>query len=131
MTADSMGFLRRFFSKRSPTVELEDTSEDEMLSELKEQYQRDIEQDVSTIESILESDDEQLELVEALPAPDYDEDDASVEDVFLDTEMENYSEKNVVEHQSVEDLGNHLKSARVVGDVPSEVSFDSTDSIRS
>lgn len=120
-----MGFFRRLFSNRKSTTEMEESSEDDMLSTLKEQYQRDIEQDVSAIESVLDSDEEQPEIVEALPAPDYDSERATVEEALLDTEMENFSEKNVVEHNSIEDIGNHLKSASIVGDIPSEVSFDS------
>lgn len=120
-----MGFFRRLFSNRKSTTEMEESSEDDMLSTLQEQYQRDIEQDVSAIESVLDSDEEQPEIVEALPAPDYDSERATVEEALLDTEMENFSEKNVVEHNSIEDIGNHLKSASIVGDIPSEVSFDS------
>ena len=119
-----MGFFRRLFSNRKSTTEMEESSEDDMLSTLQEQYQRDIEQDVSAIESILDSDEEQPEMVEALPAPDYDSERTTVEEALLDTEMENFSEKNVVEHNSIEDIGNHLKSASIVGDIPSEVSFD-------
>ncbi|MEC8609412.1 MAG: hypothetical protein VXY42_02780 [Candidatus Thermoplasmatota archaeon] len=103
---------------------MEENSEDDMLSTLKEQYQRDIEQDVSAIESVLDSDEEQPEIVEALPAPDYDSERTTVEEALLDTEMENFSEKNVIEHNSIEGIGNHLKSASIVGDIPSEVSFD-------
>lgn len=119
-----MGFFRRLFSNRKSTTEMEENSEDDMLSTLKEQYQRDIEQDVSAIESVLDSDEEQPEIVEALPAPDYDSERTTVEEALLDTEMENFSEINVVEHNSIEDIGNHLKSASIVGDIPSEVSFD-------
>ncbi len=121
----NMGFIRRFFTKRNSSAEPEeDSTEDNMLSKLKEQYQRDIEEDVSTIESILEDDEEELEDLEILPAPDYDEHDATVDDVLIDSEMGNYSEKNVVEHSSIEELGNHLDSATIIGDVSTEVSFD-------
>ena len=38
--------------------------------------------------------------------------------------MENFSEKNVVTHDSIEEMGNHLTTARIIGDLPEEVSFD-------
>ena len=98
-----------------------------MLSTLQDQYQRDIEEDVSSIQSILGDEEDQPEPLVALPAPDYDEHDASVDDVLKDSEMGNFSEKNVVEHSSVKELGNHLESAPVMGDLPSEVSFDSKE----
>ena len=124
-----MGFFRRFFSKGNTGTEKEDQpiEEDTMLSTLQDQYQRDIEEDVSSIQSILGDEEDQPEPLVALPAPDYDEHDVSVDDVLKDSEMGNFSEKNVVEHSSVEELGNHLESAPVMGDLPSEVSFDSKE----
>ena len=98
-----------------------------MQSTLKEQYQHDIEEDVSSIESILEGKEDKPEESTVLPAPDYDEHDATVDDVLADLEMESFSEKNTVEHASVEDIGNHLESAIVVGDVPDEVSFEAEE----
>ncbi len=123
-----MGFFRRFFTKQASNTESdEDSTEDNILSKLEEQYQRDVEEDVSAIESILEADEEQLDDLTVLPAPDYDEHDATIDDVLIDSEMENYSEKNVVEHSSIEELGNHLDSAAIIGDVSTEVSFDSPE----
>jgi hypothetical protein len=39
--------------------------------------------------------------------------------------MENFSDKNVIEHTSIEELGNHLEAAGIIGDVSTAVSFDS------
>jgi len=121
-----MGFFRRFFSQQDkrPEVEEKERVEERIQSALKEQYRHDVVENVSAIESILEDkEDEPAESI-ALPAPDYDEHDATVDDVLADLEMESFSEKNTVEHTSVEDIGNHLESAIVVGDVPDEVSFE-------
>jgi hypothetical protein len=122
-----MGFFRRFFSKGGQNVDSKEDSEkeDNMLPVLEKQYKRDIEEDVSTIESILEDEEETVVMQIPIPAPDYDEHDASVDDILSDSEMESYTEKNVIEHNSVDELGNHLESASIIGDLPSEVSFDS------
>jgi hypothetical protein len=122
-----MGFFRRFFSKGGQNVDSKEDSEkeDNMLPVLEKQYKRDIEEDVSTIESVLEDEEETLVTQIPIPAPDYDEHDASVDDILSDSEMESYTEKNVIEHNSVVELGNHLESASIIGDLPSEVSFDS------
>jgi hypothetical protein len=122
-----MGFFRRFFSKGGQNVDSKEDSEkeDNMLPVLEKQYKRDIEEDVSTIESVLEDDEETLVTQIPIPAPDYDEHDASVDDILSDSEMESYTEKNVIEHNSVDELGNHLESASIIGDLPTEVSFDS------
>ena len=122
-----MGFFRRFFFKGEQNVDSKEDSEkeDNMLPVLEEQYKRDLEEDVSTIASILENEDEALVEQIPIPAPDYDERDASVDDVLSDSEMGSYTEKNVIEHNSVDELGNHLESASIIGDLPTEVSFDS------
>jgi len=124
-----MGFFRRFFSQQDkrPEVEQKERVEERIQSALKEQYRHDVVENVSAIESILEDkEDEPAESI-ALPAPDYDEHDATVDDVLAELEMESFSEKNTVEHTSVEDIGNHLESAIVVGDVPDEVSFEADE----
>ena len=121
-----MGFFKRFFSKRKPGIEsAEEKEEDPMLSVLQEQYERDIDENVSSIESILADADDQLEPATIQPAPDYDGHDASVDDVLDDDEMENFSDKNVIEHTSIEGLGNHLEDAGIIGDVSTAVTFDS------
>ena len=122
-----MGFLRRFFSKQKESTEVNESevTEEKIQSKLKEQYRRDIGEDVSSIESILGDEEDKPEEVNVLPAPDYDEHDAIADDVLLDSDMESYTEKNTVEHTSIEELGNHLESATVLGDVSTEVSFDS------
>ena len=124
-----MGFFRRFFFKGEQNVDSKEDSEkeDNMLPVLEDQYKRDLEEDVSTIASILENEDEALVTQIPIPAPDYDEHDASVAAVLSDSEMGSYTEKNVIEHNSDDELGNHLESASIIGDLPTEVSFDSED----
>ena len=123
-----MGFFKRFFSKRKSELEsAEEKEEDPMFSVLQEQYERDIDEDVSSIESILADDDDQLQPAPVKPAPDYDRHDASGDDVLDDDEMEDFSDKNVIEHTSIEELGNHLQNAGIIGDVSTEVSFDSDE----
>ena len=123
-----MGFFKRLFSKRKSEREsAEEKEEDPMFSVLQEQYERDIDEDVSSIESILAEDDEELEPATIQPAPDYDRHEASVDDVLDDDEMEDFSERNVIEHTSIEELGDHLENVGIMGDVSTEVSFDSDE----
>jgi len=122
----SMGFFKRFFGKKrdESSDEPNNAVEQNIQSQLKAQYHRDIDEDVSTLESILEDREDQPEESVVLPAPDYDEPNVTVDDVLVESEMESFSEKNTVEHASVDNIGNHLESATVVGDVSSEVSFE-------
>ena len=121
-----MGFFKRFFSKQKDesSNKVNSAAEQNIQSQLKEQYRRDIDEDVSSLESILDDKEEKPAESVPLPAPDYDEPNVTVDDVFVESEMESYSDKNTIEHVSVEDIGNHLESAKVVGDVSTEVSFD-------
>jgi hypothetical protein len=122
-----MGFFRRFFSKGSQVVTSErsfEESEEEMLEELKKQYVVDVEEKVDSIESILDGEEDVIVPSEVQPAPDYDQSNAALEDVLEDEEMENFSDKNVVTHETIEEMGDHLNSARIIGDLPEEVSFD-------
>ena len=120
-----MGFFKRLFQKRSNDTQANQGEDeiDPMLATLKDQYDRDIEKDVTSIESILDADEEQPEEMAILPAPDYDENDATSDDVLSDDEMVSFSDKNVVEHDSIEEIGNHLESATIEGDVSKEVTF--------
>ena len=122
-----MGFFRRFFTKKNQDIETESSfeeSEEEILEVLKKQYVVDVEDNVESIESILDEDEEEILPVHVQPAPDYDQSNAAAEDVFADEEMENFSEKNVVSHDSIDEMGDHLNAARIIGDLPEEVSFD-------
>ena len=122
-----MGFFRRFFKKESQNAKAKpsfEESEEEILEVLKKQYVVDVEENVESIESILEGEEEVIIPSEVQPAPDYDESNAALEDVLEDEEMESFSEKNVVTHESIEEMGGHLDTARIIGDLPEEVSFD-------
>ena len=122
-----MGFFRRFFTKKNEDKATDvgfEESEEEILEVLKKQYVVDVGEKVETIESILDDEEEKMLPVDIHPAPDYDESDASIEDVLKDEEMESYSEKNVVTHDSIEELGDHLNAVRIIGDLPEEISFD-------
>ena len=122
-----MGFFRRFFTKKNQDVETEasfEESEEEILEVLKKQYVVDVEENVESIESILDEDEKEILPGNVQPAPDYDQSNAALEDVLVDEEMESFSEKNVVTHDSIEQIGDHLNTAKIIGDLPEEVSFD-------
>lgn len=38
-------------------------------------------------------------------------------------EMSNYTEVNVVQHDSLDDIAEHLEGAEIIGDLPEEVTF--------
>ena len=68
---------------------------------------------------------EEFEVTEELiepPPPDYDVGDVNSLDLFTADEQDvDHFSRNVVEHQSVDVLGDHLEHVGIIGDVPEEV----------
>ena len=57
-----------------------------------------------------------------LPPPDYDVGVVNALDLFAtDEQVVDHSSRNVVEHQSVDVLEDHLEHVSIIGDVPDEV----------
>ena len=55
---------------------------------------------------------------------EYDAGDVAIEQLVVDeAEMSNYTELNVVEHESLDDITEHLEDAEIIGDIPEEVTF--------
>ena len=72
--------------------------------------------------SVFESDNEDVKEVQiADGTPEYDSGDVEIEDLLNDEMSSNY-ELNTVDEEEYEDL---LADAEIIGDLPSEVSFES------
>ena len=75
------------------------------------------------LDAELEGENQQLkpEQVSDSP-PDYDVGEVELEDLFTEEETESdHSLLNIIEHESVEEMGDHLESVQIVGDLPEEV----------
>ena len=72
---------------------------------------------------MLEEKQEELEIPE-LVISEYDAGDVDLIEL-KNQNLENNSTKNVVVHDSFDDLEDHLKGAKIIGDISKEVSFDS------
>ena len=124
-----MGFIHRlknlFISKseEGETIpeEFHDPHQEKMAEEFVQRQQSVIDDAMSELESKVQN-----AKGEANPtaAPDYDAGDVEVTDLLsTDEQIQDHSEMNVVEHLSVEEIGDHLESATVVGDLPEEIQF--------
>lgn len=60
---------------------------------------------------------------ETIILSEYDVGEAELESLNNEDENENFNEKNVVLHESVEDITDPLTDAKVIGDLPEEVEF--------
>ena len=72
----------------------------------------------------LSSEDEQPDQPpETIIVSEYDVGEAELESLNNEDDNENFNEKNVVLHESVEDITDPLTDAKVIGDLPEEVEF--------
>ena len=60
---------------------------------------------------------------ETIILSEYDVGEAELESLNNEDDNENFNEKNVVLHESVEDFTDPLTDAKVIGDLPEEVEF--------
>ena len=123
-----MGFFGKFkkrFSKSGDVeepVENNDSSEDQLYMEKYQTNNQNIADELMDI-LMLEEKQEDLETPE-LVISEYDAGDVDL--IELENQnLENNSTKNVVVHDSFDDLDDHLKGAKIIGDISKEVSFDS------
>ena len=123
-----MGLFDKFkkrFSKSGEVeepVENDDSSEDQLYMEKYQTNNQNIADEVMDI-LMLEEKQEDLETPE-LVISEYDAGDVDL--IELENQnLENNSTKNVVVHDSFDDLDDHLKGAKIIGDISKEVSFDS------
>ena len=62
--------------------------------------------------------------VETILISEYDAGDVKVEQLSdKEVSMVNYNEVNVVNHESLEDIAEHLEGAEIIGDLPEEITF--------
>ena len=123
-----MGLFDKFkkrFSKSGDVeepVENNDSSEDQLYMEKYQTNNQNIADEVMNV-LMLEEKQEELETPE-LVISEYDAGDVDL--IELENQnLENNSTKNVVVHDSFDDLDDHLKGAKIIGDISKEVSFDS------
>jgi hypothetical protein len=123
-----MGLFDKFkkrFSKSGDVeepVENNDSSEDQLYMEKYQNNNQNIADEVMDI-LMLEEKQEELETPE-LVISEYDAGDVDL--IELENQnLENNSTKNVVVHDSFDDLDDYLKGAKIIGDISKEVSFDS------
>ena len=118
----------RLFVKVEPEIEIENSQSDIVQEEYEHKYQGNSEKiSADAMDTLLLDDEEDEKPVETVIVSEYDAGDVDF-DEFENTENEDNSDKNVVVHESYDDLDEHLVGAEVIGDIPGEVLFDSDKS---
>ncbi|MDG1555031.1 MAG: hypothetical protein P8R00_02165 [Candidatus Poseidoniaceae archaeon] len=123
----NMGFLDRFKQAFGSKTEILDSNETEYRDPLEEQMR---EEHASRQQSVIDEAMAELEGENQKPKPehvsdsppDYDVGVVEAEDLLAEEETESdHSLLNIIEHESVEEMGDHLESVTILGDLPEEV----------
>jgi hypothetical protein len=124
-----MGFvnrLKKVFSSKREEVEIEevefhDPHQEKLIEDFVQRQQSVIDDAMNELESNVQKVKRELE---PTAAPAYDAGEVEAMDLLsVDEQPQDHSELNIVEHQSVEEMGDHLESATIVGDLPEEIEF--------
>tara|TARA_B110000444_G_scaffold214725_1_gene212196 strand:- start:3922 stop:4308 length:387 start_codon:yes stop_codon:yes gene_type:complete len=120
--------LKNLFTNNSTAVESEDEEQDTNQQEYASKYHGNSEKlSTEAMDTLLLEDPEEAESDERVIVSEYDAGDVGFEE-FESTDLEDNSDKNVVVHDSYENLDEYLEGAEIIGDIPREVSFDPGES---
>tara|TARA_B100001142_G_scaffold323455_1_gene373537 strand:+ start:300 stop:680 length:381 start_codon:yes stop_codon:yes gene_type:complete len=120
--------ILRLFVKVEPEIQTENSQSDIVQEEYENKYQGNSQKiSADAMDTLLLDDEEDETPVEPVIVSEYDAGDVDF-DEFNNTDNEDNSDKNVVVHESYDDLDEYLVGAEVIGDIPGEVLFDSDKS---
>ena len=120
--------ILRLFVKVESEIQTENSQSDIVQEEYENKYQGNSQKiSADAMDTLLLDDEEDESPVEPVIVSEYDAGDVDF-DEFNNTDNEDNSDKNVVVHESYDDLDEYLAGAEVIGDIPGEVLFDSDKS---
>lgn len=124
-----MGFINRIKKAFSSKSEEEEVGEEEFHDPYQEAMaEAFVERQQSVIDDAMNELESSVQKAKSEIAPkaasEYDVGEVEVLELLSEEEdREDHSEMNVIEHLSVEEIGGHLDSARIEGDLPKEIKF--------
>lgn len=71
----------------------------------------------------LNSDDEVYVAPEAILVSEYDVGEVDINQLIDDEKLVSHTEVNVVQHENLDEIVEHLADAQIIGDIPEEVEF--------
>lgn len=117
--------IMRLFMKGDIEIESEDSNQDVNQEEYASNYVGNRQKISTDAMDVLMLEDETLETAEeSIIISEYDAGDVDFSELS-NVDLEDNSVKNVVVHDSLDQLGEHLEGAEIIGDIPGEVSFES------
>ena len=117
--------IMRLFMKGDIETESEDSNQDVNQEEYASNYVGNRQKISTDAMDVLMLEDETLDTAEeSIIISEYDAGDVDFSELN-NVDLEDNSVKNVVVHDSLDQLGEHLEGAEIIGDIPGEVSFES------
>ena len=120
--------IRKVFSKGESEIEVDNSQIEILQEEYANRYQGNSEKiSADAMDTLLLDEEDEEKPTETVIVSEYDAGDVDF-DEFENMDNEDNSDKNVVVHESYDDLDEYLIGAEVIGDIPGEVLFDSDKS---
>ena len=120
--------IRKVLSKAEPEIEIENSQTEILQEEYANRYKGNSEKiSADVMDTLLLDEGDEEKPTETVIVSEYDAGDVDF-DEFENMDNEDNSDKNVVVHESYDDLDEYLIGAEVIGDIPGEVLFDSEKS---
>ena len=120
--------IMRLFVKVEPEIEIENSQTEILQEEYANRYKGNSEKiSADVMDTLLLDEQDEEKPTETVIVSEYDAGDVDF-DEFENIDNEDNSDKNVVVHESYDDLNEYLIGAEVIGDIPGEVLFDSDKS---
>ena len=117
--------LKQLLTTSSPDETLEDDAETSAEEAQKAEFLALADEIASQVfDELVAEDVDAVNDIQPVLISEYDAGEIDADQLMDDEdEMSNYTEVNVVQHDSLDDLAEHLEGAEIIGDLPEEVTF--------
>lgn len=117
--------LKQLLTNSSPDETVEDDAETSAEEAQKAEFLALADEIASQVlDELVAEDVDAVSDIQPVLISEYDAGEIDADQLMDDEdEMSNYTEVNVVQHDTLDDLAEHLEGAEIIGDLPEEVTF--------
>tara|TARA_B100001121_G_C18596704_1_gene577409 strand:- start:621 stop:989 length:369 start_codon:yes stop_codon:yes gene_type:complete len=116
--------LRNLFNKTADADQAQPEEEEQLIDDETQFLAMSQEISDGLIDELINDEEDTQADLEPILISEYDAGDIEAEQlVEEEASMSSYNDVNVVNHDSLEDIEEHLEGAEIIGDVPEEITF--------
>ena len=116
--------LRNLFNKTADVDQAQPEEEEQLIDDETQFLAMSQEISDGLIDELINDEEDTQADLEPILISEYDAGDIEAEQlVEEEASMSSYNDVNVVNHDSLEDIEEHLEGAEIIGDVPEEITF--------